>query len=59
MNNVGIVAVDDFCRNVATDAEIARLRMALDEREKTLRTRGVPPVDPMAVTRELVAPDAC
>ena len=40
MNNIGIVAVSDFCRNVANDEEIARLRADLDHRSQELAARA-------------------
>ena len=40
MNNVGLVAVSDFCRNLADDEEIARLRADLDYREQELARRA-------------------
>jgi hypothetical protein len=39
MNNVGFVAVDDFCRNVATDEELTKLKAAIAYREQELARR--------------------
>ena len=41
MKNVGIVAVSDYCRNVADDDEIVQLRADLDHREQVLAERAV------------------
>jgi|GEM_PF-3685677 len=55
MNNIGIVAVSDFCRNVANDEEIARLRADLDHRSQELAARAKklnPTPNLFQVTRE-------
>ena len=57
MDNVGFVAIDDFCRNVANDEELAKLKASIAYREAELVRRAQllrPKVDPMDVTRALV-----
>jgi hypothetical protein len=62
MNNVGFVAVDDFCRNVANDEELAKLKASIAYREQELARRAAklkPAVDPMSAVRDVVGTADC
>lgn len=57
MDNVRFVAVNDFCRNVANDVELAKLKASIAYREAELERRALllqPKPDPLAVTRGIV-----
>lgn len=58
MDNVRFVAVNDFCRNVANDVELAKLKASIAYREAELERRAQllrPKVDPMVVTRDVIS----